>query len=436
MSADARGGEGSRTDALRLRSVLQDRVTGLPAFPLLVDALRAQLDERRHLGVVHLELVGLEVVESLYGWQVFDRIVARAADVLRATVGRELPAGTLLGINAVAGERFGAFVPDDGHGGEVTASALAGYARAASRRLEHELASADLAGLVPPLEVRAGHALLSIDPFFRFERRVAAALERARSLPERRRRRRERSLGCELERILRDAEIRTLFQPVVDLRSRAVLGYEALSRGPERGPLEMPRALFAASERLGVTLDLDRTCRDAALRASTTPEMATSGTLFLNVVPQSFDSSAVDATHALDRLASLSRPIVLEFPERAADADPEGFLQAVTRARACGLGIAVDDVGTGWGSQALLERVRPDYVKVDLSLVHGIGRNLIKQEILRSVVRIANSMGASIVAEGIEARDEAEVLLATGAQYGQGYLFARPGPHGGEASDC
>ncbi len=422
-------------DTLRLSSVLHDRITGLPAFALLVDELRAELDGRRCLGVLHFELVGLDVVETLYGWQVFDRIVARAAAVLRDAIGRELPSRTLLGINAVAGERFGAFVLEDQRGVEVTAPVLARLARAAAARLDRDLgASPELAGLVPALEVRAGHALLSLDPFFRFERRVAAAIERARAVPDRKLRRRERSVAEELERILRDEEIRTLFQPVIDLRSHAVLGYEALARGPGGGPLEMPRALFLASDRLGRTLDLDRTCRAAALRASAEARIAPAGTLFVNVVPQSLGSAAGDAAQALAGLSRAPGPVVVELPERAADADPEGFLEAVRRARESGLGVALDDVGTGWASQALVERVRPDFVKIDPSLVRGIERSLIKQEILRSVVRIANSLGASIVAEGIEARDEAEVVLAAGAQYGQGFLFARPGPHGGETA--
>ncbi len=424
-----------RVDALRLRSMLYDRVTGLPAVAVLVDELRARLDGRRHLGVLHVEIGGLDMVESLYGWQVFDRIIARAADVLRGAVGHELPADTLVGIHTVAGDRFAAFLSEGASPGGMTPTELARYGRALVLRLDRELARPELVGLVAPLEVRVGHALLSSDPFFRFERRVQATLERARSLPERQRKRRERSNTNELERILRDAEIRTLFQPLVELRSHEVLGYEALARGPEHGPLEMPRALFAASDRLGTSVDLDRACRESALRACAAQAIAPGGTLFLNVVPRSFGAATGDAPAVLRGLASAGRPIVLEFPERAADTEPDEFVSAVANARASGLGIALDDVGTGWGSLALIERIRPDYIKLDLTLVRGIERNRIKQEILRSVVRIANTMGASIVAEGIEVRDEAEVLLAAGAQFGQGYLYARPGPRADEVSE-
>ena len=74
--------ESYRTNYLKLRSVLHDRVTDLPAFPVLLDALRTGLDERRHLGVLHIEPANLDLVESLYGWQVFDRILEQAATVV------------------------------------------------------------------------------------------------------------------------------------------------------------------------------------------------------------------------------------------------------------------------------------------------------------------------------------------------------------------
>ena len=90
-----------RTDYLKLRSALYDRTTGLPAFPVLFDRLRTMLDRRRRIGVLHLEVANLGQVESLYGWQVFDRILSRVARELSGAVGEELPGGTLVGVSGV-----------------------------------------------------------------------------------------------------------------------------------------------------------------------------------------------------------------------------------------------------------------------------------------------------------------------------------------------
>ncbi len=140
-----------RTGYLKMKSVLYDRTTGLPAFPILFDRLRTLLDRRRGIGVIHFEVANLELVESLYGWQVFDGIVSRVAALLRACVGQELPSGALLAINGVAGGRFVAFVPDRPDGNEPDTAYLAKTGRAICRKLESAFDDEAFAGLGPRL---------------------------------------------------------------------------------------------------------------------------------------------------------------------------------------------------------------------------------------------------------------------------------------------
>jgi EAL domain-containing protein (putative c-di-GMP-specific phosphodiesterase class I) len=223
----------------------------------------------------------------------------------------------------------------------------------------------------------------------------------------------------------------TLFQPVVDLRSGEILGYEAFSRGPKDSPLEMPQAMFAMSSRIGVSDDLDSICRDAALKAST--DVAEKGKIFLNVLPSNVEQLESKSSKVLALLQALSldpEDLVLEFSERGADDDPEEFISCLERLKEAGFRVALDDVGTGYASQAILERLRPDYLKLDVSLVHNINEHLIKQELLQSLVRIAERIGAAVIAEGIETEEEATTLKAAGTQYGQGYFYALPVPAG------
>src|SRR6185436_12834950 len=271
-----------RNGYLKLRSVLHDRTTGLPAYPLLFDALRTALDSRRHIGIVHVEIPNVEFVESLYGWQVLDRVLATVSTLLQSSIGAEIPKGAMLALNGVAGERFVVFVPDAAGGGEVDGAGLQGIGIAIREKLAAAFDEDELASLSPRLTVRTGHALLSLDPFYRFERRVHASVEEARSLTERRELRRERVWGAERRRIIRDAAVSTVFQPVVDLESREVLGWEALARGPKNSMFEMPRTMFALSSRLGSSMDLDRLCRKSALSASSS--LPGKGKLFLNVL--------------------------------------------------------------------------------------------------------------------------------------------------------
>jgi EAL domain-containing protein (putative c-di-GMP-specific phosphodiesterase class I) len=414
-----------RTGYLKLRSVLHDRVTDLPALPLVLDDLRGALEHRRRIGVVHVELLELDLVESLYGWQVLDRLLSRVASTIRGTIGGALPAGSLPTISAVSGDGFVVFVLERPDGGEVDGPFLARIGRALVAELQATLDGEDLAGLATRILARAGHALLSMDPFYRFERRVYAALDEARGFHERRERRRELSWAEELEQIIHERRLDTVFQPVVDLRSKAVIGHEAFVRGPRDSMFEMPSAMFALSSRVGVAGDLDRSCCEAAIVASA--RMVESGKLFLNLRPASLDGDdpAVSVL-ARARAANLDpADVVLEFSERLAE-DLERFLAVISACRKQGFQVALDDVGTGYSSREIVERARPDYLKLDVSLVRRIDQNLIKQEVLFSLLQLGRQFGASVIAEGVETEAEAETLRHAGTPYGQGYLFAVP----------
>jgi EAL domain-containing protein (putative c-di-GMP-specific phosphodiesterase class I)/GGDEF domain-containing protein len=418
-----------RRQYLRYRSVLHDRTTDLPAFPLLFDDLHALLEDRKQIGVLHLEIDHLTLVESLYGWQVLERVLSRVAAELVGTVGDELPAGSLLALSGVAGDRFIAFLPARPDGSEVEAAYLAEVGDRLAARLETVFGGEAFVGLSPKLGFRIGQALLSPNPFYRFERRVYAALEEARSYTEQRQRRRDVAWSDELQMIIRKAAVDTLFQPVVDLRTGEILGYEAFSRGPKDSPLEMPRAMFAMSSRIGVSDDLDSMCRDAALRASV--EVAEKGKIFLNVLPSNVGELQAKSSKVLALLRALSLDpddLVLEFSERGADDDPDAFICTLERLKEHGFHVALDDVGTGYASQAILERLRPDYLKLDVSLVHNINEHLIKQDLLQSLLRIADRIGAAVIAEGVETEEEAAFLVQAGTQYGQGHLYALPLP--------
>jgi EAL domain-containing protein (putative c-di-GMP-specific phosphodiesterase class I)/GGDEF domain-containing protein len=423
------GRDDYRTGYLKLRSVLYDRNTGLPALPVLLDELRTLVDERREVGVLHVEIAALEMVESLYGWQVFDRIVARVAALLGSAVGGELPAETRLAVNGVAGDRFVAFVP--ARAGRERVAGLGRLSERLRRALESAFDADEFRGLSPRICFRVGQATLSDDPFYRFERCVYAAVERARKAPVDRERLRERSWGEELERIIRSEALEVLFQPVVEIDSGTVLGAEALVRGPADSIFEAPRAMFALSARVGVATQLDRACCTAALDAFA--RAGATGKLFLNVLPESVEDDGWRHGRFRAALASCAlspEQLVLEVSERAAAPDPQTRLAGLGRLKQEGFGLALDDVGTGRIALAALERSGLDFLKLDVSFVRNIHESLIQQELLLTLARLAERIGGAVIAEGVESEDEARALAERGARYAQGYLFAAPAARG------
>jgi EAL domain-containing protein (putative c-di-GMP-specific phosphodiesterase class I) len=277
--------------------------------------------------------------------------------------------------------------------------------------------------------MKIGYAFLSEDPFYRFERRVHASVNEARSLPEKRERSRDRVWGAELRKAIREDGIRTLWQPVVELDSGDVHGFEALARGPKDSMFEMPRAMFALSGRVGASGDLDRVCRAAAIRGGA--GVAYGRKLFVNVLPTTLAGAEWSAGAVPELLAAAGRApgdVVVEVSERAIGADAPSLADAWDALRAEGFALALDDVGTGRDGGEALERLRPDYLKVDASVVRGIDTNLVKQEIFSTIARSGGAIGARLVAVGVESAEEASTLRRLGARFAQGYHFAGPAP--------
>ena len=378
--------------------------------------------------MIHAGVTNLDLIESLYGWQAFDRAIAQVAEAIRALPGSELPRSALLSVGGVPADRFVLFVPEDADGRDVDDETLAGLAAAVKARLARALDDEGFHAVAPRPQPRVGHALLSENSFFRFERRVHAAVEEARTLPERRAARREEVWQAELSRVVADARIRTLWQPVVELDSGSVFGFEALSRGPEDTPFATPRAMFALSGRAGIDDALDRLCRERALAEG--PRVAGKGKIFVNVLPKTLaDRSAWSAIPDVLRAAGRTpADVVVEISERALGDDPEAHAASCEAVRAAGFSLALDDVGTGREGSVALDRLRPDFVKVDLSVIRGIDASLIRQEIFSTIVRLGTAIDASIVAVGIESAEEASTLRSLGARFGQGYHFAQPSP--------
>jgi EAL domain-containing protein (putative c-di-GMP-specific phosphodiesterase class I) len=204
----------------------------------------------------------------------------------------------------------------------------------------------------------------------------------------------------------------------------AVVGYEALARGPE-GPLATPDALFAAARRDGVLADLDRVCRRAALRAGIEHGVSKPLWLFVNVEPEVLDSEPLDELVALADEAPDGLQVVLEITERALAVRPAELLRTVERVRSRGWRIALDDVGADDMSLAFMPLLRPEVVKLDLRLVRDRPSPEVAS-IMNAVSAYSESTGALVLAEGIENAGHLVTAGALGAVLGQGWMLGRP----------
>lgn len=235
----------------------------------------------------------------------------------------------------------------------------------------------------------------------------------------------EAALEGELRRILDEELIRSVYQPIVDIDTEAVVAYEALARGPEGSPLERPDLLFAVARRAGTVAELDWACRTAALTGALAAGLRK--TLFVNVEPSLLGAPLPDHVAQLLARAGQELDIVLELTERAITDRPAEMLARVEALRELGLAMALDDVGADPRSLALMPFVAPEVIKLDLRLVQQNPTPAIAA-IVHAVNAEAERSGALLLAEGIETPEQLDIARALGARYAQGWLFGRPGP--------
>jgi EAL domain-containing protein (putative c-di-GMP-specific phosphodiesterase class I) len=218
---------------------------------------------------------------------------------------------------------------------------------------------------------------------------------------------------------------------VVDVVEQRVVGYEALTR-VAHGRFQNADLLFKAATEHDSLWNLERLCRRKALEGL--PPLGADELLFLNVQPDALYDPELRDVAFLDRLSAVGlHPgrIVLEMTEHSAVRDFASFRRTLHHFRSRGFRLAMDDVGSGYSGLQAIAELSPDFIKADMTLVRDLHRNSIKRELIATIRRFSDTTGITLIAEGVETRDELRTLCDLGVRCAQGFLFARPGapPH-------
>ena len=230
-----------------------------------------------------------------------------------------------------------------------------------------------------------------------------------------------------IDEVIEQRAIRTVFQPVVHLATGTVAGFEALTRGPAGSDLESPMALLDAARLVGRTGDLDWLCRLSAMQAAAAAGLPSTLAWLVNVEPAGLTMPCPAPLLAAFETAQDGLRVILEVVERDMEGNVLELVLATDQARRDAWGVALDDVGAVESSLALLPFLRPDVVKLDMSLVRR-PPDAATAVITAGVQSYAERTGAVILAEGIETPEQARMAVMLGATYGQGYYYGRPGP--------
>ena len=226
----------------------------------------------------------------------------------------------------------------------------------------------------------------------------------------------------EFRQLLAPGAISSVFQPIVRLSDLHAIGYEGLARFPTPPGLVAlpPDVTLAAAGRLGVRDELEVACWAAISSAGAPPA---GRLLFVNVAPEALGHPGL-----LELTEQLPTRLVIELTEQDAIQNTMQLRERLKPWIARGALIAVDDAGAGFTSLEYVAELRPDFLKLSRGMVTGVDLDTSRQAVLRATVAFAREVGARVVAEGVERPEELAVLRDADVDYGQGWLFGRPGP--------
>jgi diguanylate cyclase (GGDEF)-like protein len=215
---------------------------------------------------------------------------------------------------------------------------------------------------------------------------------------------------------------RTVFQPIMDLSTENIRGYEVYSRGPE-GKFESPEDFFRACLDNNILTNVDLVCLKHCI--ITTRDAKANVTFHINLFPSTLLDTPIDTLISLFPAQRKGHRFCLELSEEKFDGDPNIWRDHINALKQAGILIAIDDVGFDISSLERLIVLEPDFVKVDRKYVQGITREPSKVRLLKRLANVGKSLGSEIIAEGIETREDLPILRELGIQYGQGYLWGK-----------
>ncbi len=235
------------------------------------------------------------------------------------------------------------------------------------------------------------------------------------------------ALRDEIVNIIEGERLTPIFQPIISLLHKDILGYEALIRGPSDSSLHSPHNLFSAAERHGLSTKLEFCCRKISIQYYSRLKLAKK--LFINVSPSVLlqpDFKIGMTLKYLEQAGIDPKSVVIELTESQPTDNYPLMRDAVMHYRQMGFEIALDDLGAGYSGLRLWSELLPDYVKIDKHFIHGIHEDSVKYNFVRSIQSIASSLNCNIIAEGVETKEEFKTVESLGITYAQGYYFARP----------
>ncbi|BBF71446.1 GGDEF domain-containing protein [Sphingomonas bisphenolicum] len=407
-----------------------DPLTGLPNRSHLREVLDQSMDAAKGrspgCGFLMIDLDRFKSINDTLGHQIGDKLLSQVARRLRQVCATDIFCGR------IGGDEFAVIMPDVADSAAIPrlSSAIIGALSAPYQIDQHMLyVGASVGSALSPMDGRASEALIRSADLALYRAKdegggVHCAYEpRLHAQAEER-----RQLELALREALEKDQLHVLYQPVVDADQGVVLGFEALVRWthPQLGVISPVKFVPVAEEARLIAPIGEWVLRTACMEAVTWPDDIR---IAVNVSAEQLThpSFVAAVVSALAQSGLDARRLELEVTESVFMNEDAGALKVLDQLLSLGIQLSLDDFGTGYSSLGYLSRTRFNTIKIDRSFVVGASKNTAESlAIIRAVVTLAESLGMSTTAEGVETEAELQMVRRLGCKKVQGYYFGRP----------
>jgi diguanylate cyclase (GGDEF)-like protein/PAS domain S-box-containing protein len=423
-----------RAERALSHSAFHDSVTGLANRALFNDRLEHALDRTARTGlgvaVVYLDLDGFKMVNDSRGHEAGDQVLREVASRLTSAV------RTLDTVSRLGGDEFAILI-------EESIRVLDEAETVAERVLQSLTAPFMVGGQQIVLSASIGIAIGDISctassmmrdaDVAMYKAKTAGKARWALYEPEMRTAALDRlELESDLHQVLDEHQLRLVYQPIVELQSDKVVGFEALLRWdhPTRGVIQ-PDAFIPIAESSGTIVAIGRwvleeACRTAASWRHKFPSRKLTMAVNLSARQLAAPDIVSDVANALVKSGFAASSLILEMTESVLVQDADTATRRLEALRALGVRLAIDDFGTGYSSLSYLRQFPIDILKIDKSFTDTIVERAQVPPIVHGLLELAKTLNMTTVAEGIEFEVQRDNLRDQHCEYGQGFLFSIP----------
>lgn len=405
--------------------LFRDKITGFFSFPQVIDDIKDILVKKGQVGLLYLNIKKHQLRENIYGWEEYEEILRRTSKVLLNLQDRIFRKEDIISTyESKKSNIFISLIPPR-YKESLKIEDLEKVSSRVQKNLRLKMNEEIGLYANQRFGFYVGYALITNIPEISMEKLVYQAIVKALKVANNREQYERWRKSSQLKQLIKNKEICTLFQPIFNFQNKKIFGYEALSRGFYGTELENPEVLFDLSNEIDSTWELEYLCHEKAL--GYTKKLKQGQKLFLNIEPQVIGDPRFDFQKLVNKEGLNLSNIVLEIPEQTIAKDFRLLYYTINVLKRQGIDTCIDNFRLIHPSFQFIIKLKPKFVKLDISLVRSLDKDSVKQKLLLAILESLKEINTSVIASGIEDKNEYDTLLKMGINYGQGYFFPKRG---------